>query len=587
MLTKITIRNFKRFEYVEVPLSNGMVFIGPNNSGKTSAMEALALWHAGLQEWMSKRRSGNGDGNIPAHRPGITINRKNLVLVPTSHANLLWRNRKVMQADNVRCRIELTVHGEDSKGEWKCGLEFDYTSSETFHCRPLRLDESGKDRMPIPKQAERISLALLPPMSGLAAEEPLIQPGRINVLLGQGRTAEVLRNICYAVAEKSEEKWNVLVERIESLFGMQLDKPGFRPSTGDIAINYKEGGATLDLQSAGRGVQQVILLLAFLYYHKSGSVLLLDEPDAHLEVLRQDAIYQLLNDTAAKENAQIIAASHSEKLLEIAASDNAVVAFVGKPHLLAEGKEKEVVKALASIGWDQYYQSIMLGWILYLEGRTDFRILSAFAEKMRHPAKDALSKSFCRFVGTDNPAAERAHFTGLREGKPDLLGVLLMDKLPKDEPPAGLSEASWEKHEIENYLCHEEALLAYAANYALNRALGVGESEAEDGAQKKLEFSWEKYQQRYRSIMADEIKALDAALKHADSPGLFDDQSIASKNLATLMSKFAESAKTPPLVKAGFHQLVQFIPDDRIDPEIREKLDLIAEVAAKAKPKTE
>ena len=43
MLTKLTVRNFKRFEDVEIELGNPVVFIGPNNSGKTSAMQALAL----------------------------------------------------------------------------------------------------------------------------------------------------------------------------------------------------------------------------------------------------------------------------------------------------------------------------------------------------------------------------------------------------------------------------------------------------------------------------------------------------------------------------------------------------------------
>ena len=46
MLTKLTIRNFKRFE--EVELGSPVAFIGPNNAGKTSAMQALALWEIGL-----------------------------------------------------------------------------------------------------------------------------------------------------------------------------------------------------------------------------------------------------------------------------------------------------------------------------------------------------------------------------------------------------------------------------------------------------------------------------------------------------------------------------------------------------------
>ena len=55
MLTKLTIRNFKRFEEVEIELGNPVAFIGPNNSGKTSAMQVLALWDIGLKRWNEKR----------------------------------------------------------------------------------------------------------------------------------------------------------------------------------------------------------------------------------------------------------------------------------------------------------------------------------------------------------------------------------------------------------------------------------------------------------------------------------------------------------------------------------------------------
>ena len=66
MLTKITIRNFKVFgDEVEIPLDNGVVFIGPNNAGKTSALQALALWHAGLQKWTDKYSAAEGSRQTP------------------------------------------------------------------------------------------------------------------------------------------------------------------------------------------------------------------------------------------------------------------------------------------------------------------------------------------------------------------------------------------------------------------------------------------------------------------------------------------------------------------------------------------
>lgn len=49
MLTKLTIRNFKLFTDVEIELGERVIFIGPNNSGKTSALQALALWDIGVK----------------------------------------------------------------------------------------------------------------------------------------------------------------------------------------------------------------------------------------------------------------------------------------------------------------------------------------------------------------------------------------------------------------------------------------------------------------------------------------------------------------------------------------------------------
>ena len=58
MLTRIKIRNFKRFGNVEVDLGNPVVFIGPNNSGKSallSAIDVLVGQGGGAEIIMAKR----------------------------------------------------------------------------------------------------------------------------------------------------------------------------------------------------------------------------------------------------------------------------------------------------------------------------------------------------------------------------------------------------------------------------------------------------------------------------------------------------------------------------------------------------
>ena len=80
-------------------------------------------------------------------------------------------------------------------------------------------------------------------------------------------------------------------------------------------MGYEEkSGTRLDLSSSGRGLQQTLLILAYIYANPR-TVLLLDEPDAHLEVLRQRQTYQLITDLAEEKGSQIIAASHSEVVM--------------------------------------------------------------------------------------------------------------------------------------------------------------------------------------------------------------------------------------------------------------------------------
>jgi hypothetical protein len=78
--------------------------------------------------------------------------------------------------------------------------QFVDASIELGSPRPLRLGDNGDgERMAVPRQAADTRMAFLPPMSGLAAQETRLDPGAINVRLGEGRTAEVLRNLCYRI----------------------------------------------------------------------------------------------------------------------------------------------------------------------------------------------------------------------------------------------------------------------------------------------------------------------------------------------------------------------------------------------------
>lgn len=570
MLTRLRISNFKTLEKVDIPLGQNVVLIGPNNSGKTTALQALALWESGLREWSARRSTGSQADQ----RTGVTVNRRALTHTPVSDSRLLWHGLRVSslsrengKQDTQKVFLDIIVDGETDGTSWSCGLEFYHANSESIYCRPLRLDE-GKNprRMPVPPEAASTRLALLPPMSGLASEEPEVQPGRIAVLLGEGQTAQVLRNLCLQVSQTNPSAWQAIQEEITRTFGIEIGEPERNPIRGSIELKYNHRGVTLDLPSVGRGMQQTLLLLAHLYSN-SGGVLLLDEPDAHLEILRQRQVYTLLTETSRRTGSQIIAASHSEVVLNEAADKDVVVAFVGDPHRI-DDRGSQVLKALKEIGFEQYYQAELKGLVIYLEGATDLAILRGFAKVLDHPALEILDNVFVHYVYNQPKLAEH-HFHGLREAKPDLVGVAIFDRLEAGLPASfNISGKTWNRREIENYLCDKEVLLRYAEGMEPDDLVGRALKE------------------QRRDAMLYAIDRVEAAFKELGRDPWSFDEKVSEEFLPTVFKRYFERLGADNrLNKSDFHVLTEHILKDEIDPEIVDALDLILTQKKKAKPR--
>ena len=582
MLTRLKISNFKKLDDVDIELGKTVVLIGPNNSGKTSALQALALWDIGLRQWNAKREGKAS----PEKRPGVAINRLEMISIPVPNLNLLWSDLHTRDKEQVEgksrtknIRIDVIVEGVTNDRNWSCGIEFDYSGEESCICRPVR--KPGFEGKPvkeakfteIPNEANEVRIAFLPPMSGLAAVEPKLEPGRLNVLLGEGQTAQVLRNLCYQIYEKSDgtSDWMELTDRLKMLFGIELIPPQYIKERGEIKMSYKEqSGKQFDISSSGRGLQQTLLLLAHLYANPN-TVLLLDEPDAHLEVLRQRQTYQLITDIAEKKGSQIISASHSEVVLNEAADRDVVIAFVGKPHRI-DDRGSQVLKSLKEIGFDHYYLAEETGWVLYLEGSTDFAILKAFAETLIHKeAIDALARPFVHYV-QNQPNKVNDHFWALKYAKDDLTGLAIFDRLDRPLPDnMGTVAIQWKKRELENYLCMEEVLLAYAKHDLPDNLFGRAEEA------------------RRLNAMKESISEVASALKTLKRLEIWSpDIKATDEFLDPLFDKYFEKLGLPNLVrKSDYHILARLVPKDKIDPEIIEKLDAIVETAKKAKPRVD
>ena len=569
MITSFQIENFKRLGSVELQLGNAVVFIGPNNSGKTSALQAMALWDAGWRRWSEKRGKGS-----PGTRPGVTINRRDLSSIPVPSAKLLWKDLHVndtkthegkQRTDKVY--ITLSASGVHEDIPWTCTLEFYFANEESFYCR-LKEPANGV----LPEALRHHPVVFLPPMSGLAEREHRKEPGEIGVRIGEGQTAQVLRNLCWQLYSKEEKTlWHVLVEKIDVLFQIRLQPPNYVQERSELTLTYKErSGIELDLSSSGRGCQQVLLLLSYMLANP-GAILLLDEPDAHLEILRQRDVYNLLTDIASAYGSQIIAASHSEIVLQEAAERDVVIAFVGKPHRIDTRSRHQVKKSLESIRMADYYLAEQKGWLLYLEGSTDLAILRRLANRLDHPAKLVLSDSVpVIYLGNNKPQEARDHFQGLREAKQDLTGFLLLDRIDKElQTGSRLVERMWSQREVENYLVTRNSLKGFVQ-------LGLDSEDLIEAAERRNRLQ----------ILDACITEISNALILTNEPDPWGpDVKVTDKFLDPLLKLFFERLGTPQRIyKRDYHGLADTVPLEEVDVEVIEMLDAIFTASASATP---
>lgn len=571
MITKFTVQNFKRLTFAELELGSASVFIGPNNSGKTTALQALALWDIGWRRWSEKRGK-----TAPGKRPGVTINRRDLYSIPVPSARLLWNDLHTHDATVVeeksktgKVYITLKAEGVHDDKAWACSLEFYYANEESFYCR-LKDSIDGI----VPEGARKHSVVYLPPMSGLAEREHRKEPGEISVLIGEGQTAQVLRNLCWQLYQRQDKRdWTKLVECVRDLFRIELQSPTYIKERSELSLTYKEAsGVELDLSSSGRGCQQVLLLMSFLLANP-GSVLLLDEPDAHLEILRQRDVYNLLTEVAEENGSQIVAASHSEVVLQEAAERDVVVAFVGKPHRIDTRARSQVKKALESIRMADYFLAEQKGWMLYLEGSTDLAILRRIAERLDHPAKKYLTDSVpVIYLGSNKPQEARDHFQGLREAKSDLVGYALFDRLDRDlHQTSQLTERAWEQREIENYLVTPESLKAFVVR-------GLRDDDLIEQAERAHRLA----------ILKGCVLELVSALGLTGKPDPWGgDIKVTDDFLDPLFKLFYDRLGTPQQTfKRDYHGLADAIPLNELSNEVTKKLDDLATVAMRAQAST-
>lgn len=203
----------------------------------------------------------------------------------------------------------------------------------------------------------------------------------------------------------------------------------------------------------------------------------------------------------------------------------------------------------------------------------NFKIFGSAEILEYEEAVDILKRPFVHYV-TNQPAEVRRHFFGLKEAVPHLRGIAIFDRLGQGLPEdLGAQAYMWKKREIENYLSFPEVLEAYA-NASGRDSLPGPLFEATHA---------EKRKKAMRETIAEMTDAMET-LGRGSPWG--KDTKVSDDFLIPLFRKFFKKLGHYNVMdKKNFHELARFVPKEKIDSEVKEKLDAIVAVARSARPR--
>jgi len=462
MITSVQFDNFKSLKRYSVSLKRFNVLIGPNNSGKSSILDAFRILN-GAYRYASR-------------------------LIPRS---LMLPNDEMGYGYEIpESSIPIVIeHAHTDYNDLPTTISFRYAEDKYLdlkffkdHQPFLLLRTSG--RLPSTVSAFRrefpLSLSIIPRLGHLEHEEGLNDQDYVNRNKGSHRAPGLLRNIWY-YDQSHFDKFKKLVE--ESWPGMSIDLPSRASSLSKKLVMFcKENGITRELFWVGSGFQIWVQLLTHNIKSEGMEIVVVDEPEIYLHPDLQRKIIDIFKSTGGK----IILASHSVEIINEVDPDDVLIIDKGQRSARRLSDLEGMQEAVNLLGSTQNIHLARLArgkHILFVEGK-DKLILSRLANIAGY--SEMFTSGRITVVPIDGFSNwERAFdtkwaFTKILKENINISAIYDRDFKCQAEIDSFLQKVRQEvsgtyvlnRHEVENYLLNPAVI-----KRAVCLRLGLGESE--------------------------------------------------------------------------------------------------------------
>jgi predicted ATPase len=355
--------NFKRFESLSIEFVPFNVLAGPNNAGKSTILQAIDLFYSLLKVL----REGGGFTGRSRYIPTS--------MLPVATGSDVFFGQ-VQRRGNVPVEASIRVKFTDDS-EIAVGIRHLFGAS---NCRIIDVPSWGEDSF----EAVLARPAVWVPGSvGIVRDEEYRTPARRAGLIGAGRNNEVLRNLLLELKRQRPERFERLQQILAQRFSAHVGDVAFDELTDQFlrATYASEAGLHHDLYSAGSGFVQILQLLT-LVLSRDASVMLLDEPDAHLHSSMQRVVVEVLEGIAKEENLQIILSTHSKEIINFVDPSRLIVVQPGSNSARPASDSVATITALRAVGDIDNVDAFELvrnRRCLFVEGKEEKTVLGRFA----------------------------------------------------------------------------------------------------------------------------------------------------------------------------------------------------------------
>ncbi len=477
MITKLTLRNFKSIREQTYELSRFDLFVGPNNCGKSTILQALAIWQFCVDEFHRAKRGG---------KSGVQVVLPNFTALPVPEFDLLWKDRTdrkyPIEAGSRKQEyilIEIGVEWPTDKGEKRSfEVKLRYNSPQSVYAIPSQ----GWNRFHELEEENSLPvIAYVPPFSGLEPHEERRDDVPIRAQVGKAQPGSVLRNLLLKICPSPSRDdrgriskdyvppgdWIEVKNVVRRWFTVELQEPKYERGVDKyIECLYRESGSGarrkrrgnkdfFDIIAGGSGFHQTLTLLAFLYGYRPTTILL-DEPDAHLHVNLQREILDYFRQKSSERGTQFLIATHAEELITSVDVSQIISLLEHRPRHVES--TAGILRAMADLPNTEIAALLASPFLLYVEGKSDERLLRAWANACE---AESIFSRLCFHAmggGTKREMKDNAdkHFDAVKQIVPDAKRLMLFDYdteetafHPKADNPV-LFE--WERKNIDNYL---------------------------------------------------------------------------------------------------------------------------------------